>query len=57
MRTLIRLKTSSLGDTIGASPYFEEYRKLTGEIVTVSCKFLKYSLALSKSFLKAETSV
>jgi autotransporter strand-loop-strand O-heptosyltransferase len=42
MGTLIRLKTSSLGDTIGASPYFEEYRKLAGEIVTVSCKFHEF---------------
>jgi hypothetical protein len=26
-RTLIRMKTKAIGDTLGASPYFEEYRK------------------------------
>jgi len=36
-RTLIKLVTKSLGDTIGASPYFEEYRKKTGNEVYVSC--------------------
>ena len=36
-RTLIKLVTKSLGDTIGASPYFEEYRKKTGHEVYVSC--------------------
>ena len=38
-RTLIRMKTKSLGDTLGASPYFDEYRKKTGEDVYVSCNF------------------
>ena len=38
-RTLIRMKTKALGDTIGASPYFDEYRKKTGEEIYVSCGF------------------
>ena len=37
VRTLIKMKTKSLGDTIGASPYFEEYRKVSDEEVYVSC--------------------
>jgi autotransporter strand-loop-strand O-heptosyltransferase len=41
-RTLIRMKTKALGDTIGASPYFEEYRKKTGDEVYVSCNFEKF---------------
>jgi len=36
-RTLIRLNTNSLGDTIGASPYFEKYRAKTSDEVFVSC--------------------
>ena len=39
-RTLIRMKTKALGDTIGASPYFEEYRKKTGDEVYVSCNLV-----------------
>lgn len=42
MRTLIRMKTKSLGDTLGASPYFEEYRKKTGDEVYVSCGFIDF---------------
>ena len=41
-RTLIRMKTKSLGDTLGASPYFEEYRKKTGEDVYVSCNLVDF---------------
>ena len=40
MRTLIRMKTKALGDTIGASPYFEEYRKKSGDEIYVSCNFI-----------------
>ena len=36
-RTLIRVITKSLGDTIGASPYFEKYRQTSGNEVYVSC--------------------
>ena len=42
MRTLIRMKTKALGDTLGASPYFEEYRKKTGDEVYVSCNFFDF---------------
>lgn len=38
-RVLIRMKTKALGDTIGASPYFERYRVTTGNEVYVSCNF------------------
>lgn len=38
-RVLIRMNTKALGDTIGASPYFEKYRKETGNEVYVSCNF------------------
>lgn len=41
-RTLIRMKTKSLGDTLGASPYFEEYRKKTGDEVYVSCNLVDF---------------
>jgi len=36
-RVLIKMETKSIGDTIGASPYFEEYRKKTSYDVYVSC--------------------
>ena len=31
------MQTKALGDTLGASPYFEAYRKKTGNEVYVSC--------------------
>jgi autotransporter strand-loop-strand O-heptosyltransferase len=36
------MKTKSLGDTLGSSPYFEEYRKKTGEDVYVSCNLVDF---------------
>ena len=33
------MKTKALGDTIGASPYFEKYRVQSGNEVYVSCNF------------------
>ena len=41
-RTLIRMKTKALGDTLGASPYFEEYRKKTGDDLYVSCNLVDF---------------
>ena len=41
-RTLIRMKTKAIGDTLGASPYFEEYRKKTGDEVYVSCNLIDF---------------
>lgn len=38
-RVLIKMKTKALGDTIGASPYFEKYRVQSGNEVYVSCNF------------------
>jgi hypothetical protein len=41
-RVLIRMKTKALGDTIGASPYFEKYRAESGNDVYVSCHFNEF---------------
>jgi hypothetical protein len=36
------MKTKALGDTLGASPYFEEYRKKTGDDLYVSCNLVDF---------------
>jgi autotransporter strand-loop-strand O-heptosyltransferase len=41
-RVLIRMQTKALGDTLGASPYFEEYRKKTDNEVYVSCNLPEF---------------
>jgi autotransporter strand-loop-strand O-heptosyltransferase len=41
-RTLIKMVTKSLGDTIGSSPYWEEYRKSSGDDVYVSCNYVDF---------------
>jgi autotransporter strand-loop-strand O-heptosyltransferase len=38
-RILIRMLTKALGDTLGASPYFESFRKQKEQDVYVSCQF------------------
>jgi len=38
-KILIRMKTRALGDTIGASPYFEKKRIISDKEVYVSCHF------------------
>ena len=38
-KVLIRMLTKALGDTLGASPYFEQKRILSGNEIYVSCQF------------------
>lgn len=38
-KVLIRMLTKALGDTLGAAPYFEQKRILSGNEIYVSCQF------------------